>query len=330
MVYKSEDIKKLNSLVLLKKLYQVKDATMAELVKTTQFSQSSVRSILKDLETKKILVLKNIDQSSGGRCPARYTFSKEYFQILSVFIDEGTVEIMLKDIFNQEIFSKHLVCKLNAELENIIIQIINECQVNCISIASSGVIQDDCFYTDQGDYMTKHEIAVNLKKQTKIPIIIENDVKSMMMGIQANQEYDQLAYLYMSETGVGSAYYLQGKILKGNQSFSGELGLLPHGKQTINEVIASKPGEDELEDIYAKLLVTIAVTIDPQRIILAGKNIDHISIENIINKMHKCLSLKYQINIDISTQPLIDGLNGLHYLGILKLFDLYTDYQRGK
>ena len=49
----------------------------------------------KSLENKGILTLQNVDQSSGGRCPGRYTFSKEHFQILSVFVDEGTVDLML-------------------------------------------------------------------------------------------------------------------------------------------------------------------------------------------------------------------------------------------
>ena len=66
MTYKSEDIKKMNSIELLKNLYQLNNATMAELVAQTSFSQSSVRSILKSLENKGILTLQNVDQSSGG------------------------------------------------------------------------------------------------------------------------------------------------------------------------------------------------------------------------------------------------------------------------
>ena len=109
----------MNSIELLKNLYQLNNATMAELVAQTSFSQSSVRSILKSLENKGILTLQNVDQSSGGRCPGRYTFSKEHFQILSVFVDEGTVDLKLKDILDNTIFHKHIVCSLNEELENI-------------------------------------------------------------------------------------------------------------------------------------------------------------------------------------------------------------------
>ena len=71
--------------------------------------------------------------------------------------------------------------------------------------------------------MEKHEIAVNLKAQLDVPVVVENDVKSMMMGVQADNQYESLAYVYMSQTGVGSAYYLNQQILKGNQAFSGEL-----------------------------------------------------------------------------------------------------------
>lgn len=330
MTYKSEDIKKMNSIELLKKLYQLNNATMAELVAQTSFSQSSVRSILKSLENKGILTLQNVDQSSGGRCPGRYTFSKEHFQILSVFVDEGTVDLKLKDILDNTIFHKHIVCSLNEELENIIITITEKYVVNCISIASSGVIQDECFYTDHGEYMTKHEIALNLKKRTTIPIIIENDVNSMMMSIKAKQSCNNLAYIYMSETGIGSAYYVEGNIIKGHQSFSGELGLLPYQNQTINEVIASKPAKDVLEDMFVLILVAVAVTIDPEKIIIAMKKDNNLSLTKIKEGVSKSLSKRYLINLEKSTNPLEDGLDGLHYLGILKLFDLYTDYNREK
>lgn len=65
MTYKSEDIKKMNSMSLLKELNILKNATMSELVNITHFSQSSVRSILS---------LQKIDQSSGGRCSSIYIF----------------------------------------------------------------------------------------------------------------------------------------------------------------------------------------------------------------------------------------------------------------
>ncbi len=69
MTYKSEDVKKMNGVILLKELYRLSDATMGELMQKTHFSQSLVRSLLKDLESKERLMVKNIDRSSGGRYP---------------------------------------------------------------------------------------------------------------------------------------------------------------------------------------------------------------------------------------------------------------------
>ena len=327
MIYKSEDIKKMNSLLLLNQLYEIQSATMSELVKVTHLSQSSVRSILKSLESKGILTLDHMEQSNGGRCPGRYTFSVEHFQILSVFIDEGYVDIIQKDILQKESMKEHIKCELNEELEKHILDIVSKTSINCISIASSGVVQDDCFYTDHGEYMMKHAIACNLKQHLSIPIIIENDVKSMMMGIRCHQTCNSLAYLYMSDTGVGSAYYLHSDILKGHQSFSGELGMLPYLDHTINEVIACHPDDKTLEDIYVQILATIALTIDPEKIIISGKNLHRLSITRIKEHLHQCLSSRYQLNIDLSNDPLHDGLEGLHYMGILKLFDQYTDYE---
>ena len=329
MAYKSEDIKKLNSIHLLNQLYPLQNATMAELVSKTNFSQSSVRSILKDLESKHILVMKTTDPSTGGRCPGRYTFVEDEFYILSIFIDEGTVEVCLKDIFEQVLLKEHWVCEMNEALKDKILHIVDHYSVSCISIASSGVIEGDYFYTDQGEYMTRHDLVAKLKEELSIPIVIENDVKAMMMGIRLSQQETSLAYIYMSQTGVGSAYYTNDHILRGHQSFSGELGLIPYQGKSINEWIACQPSLEVLEDIYAFLLIHIAVTIDPQKVIMSGKTLPSLSIERIQEKARQYLSKRYQLNISISLHPLEDGLNGLHYLGILKLFDLYTDYAGG-
>lgn len=325
MSYVSEDIKKMNSEHLLKVLYSLKNATMAELVKESQLSQSSVRSILKELVEKEVLCLQAIDKSSGGRCPGRYTFSSRYLKILSVFIDEGTVDILVKDILEVIYFKEHLVIEMDARLEAKIITVAHEYEVNCVCIASSGVVQEDYFYTDQGEYMQSHEIAVHLKQVLTVPIVIENDVKAMLMGKQPSKD---LAYLYMSHSGVGSAFYLQGQIFKGQQSFAGELGLLPYQGKTVNEVIVSQPSDTVLEDIYVYLLSVIALTIDPPEIIISKKATLALDTQKLLTKMKQRLSQRYQLEITQSTTPIQDGLAGMHYLGILKLFDVYTDYER--
>ena len=166
--------------------------------------------------------------------------------------------------------------------------------------------------------MEKHEIAVNLKAQLDVPVVVENDVKSMMMGVQADNQYESLAYVYMSQTGVGSAYYLNQQILKGNQAFSGELGLLPY----------QQPFMAVLEDICVQLFMTIALTIDPKQIIVAGPRLSSLSLSHIKEKIQTYLSLRYQLDIDISQDLISDGLNGLHYMGILRLFDIYTNYEK--
>ena len=82
--------------------------------------------------------------------------------------------------------------------------------------------------------------------------------------------------------------------------------------------------------MFVLILVAVAVTIDPEKIIIAMKKDNNLSLTKIKEGVSKSLSKRYLINLEKSTNPLEDGLDGLHYLGILKLFDLYTDYNREK
>lgn len=328
MAYTSEDIKKMNCITLLQKLYQLKTATMAELMQATMFSQSATRSSLKALEEKQVVSLSAMDTSSGGRCPGRYAFVKERFLILSVFIDEGTVILSLKDIDGHCTLQETISCDFDEHLEEYLYALAQQYPIRAMVIGSSGVIAGDCFYTDQGEMMEQHDLAHRIKQQFPFPILIENDVKAMMMGIQAKKQVASLAYLYMSNTGVGSAYTIHSRIHRGMQGFSGELGLLPYHGKTINEVIATQPPLAVLEELYIQVIVTIATTIDPAWIILSGKPLPNLALSTIKKGVTTCLSNRYQLQIEVSRNPLQDALDGLHYLGIQALFEEYTKEER--
>ena len=83
-----------------------------------------------------------------------------------------------------------------------------------------------------------------------------------------------------------------------------------------------------LEDICVQLFMTIALTIDPKQIIVAGPRLSSLSLSHIKEKIQTYLSLRYQLDIDISQDLISDGLNGLHYMGMLRLFDIYTNYEK--
>ena len=68
-----------------------------------------------------------------------------------------------------------------------------------------------------------------LEKRLNMPVYVENDCKSALMGeenllIKENFRVDNMAYLQLGWGGVGSAAIVDGKLLRGSRNAAGEVG----------------------------------------------------------------------------------------------------------
>lgn len=326
MALTSTDIKRLNSLEVVKAMYCFHHATMAELAKETGFSNSAIRTTLKTLEDTGIIEAATVDLSTGGRCPRRYAFSKQKFITLGLFIDEETVDITIRDITGHDYYQNHLYLRETQELEDFIVSLTARYQVKCVSVAAAGVVEGLCFYRDEYGKMVEYAISEHLKSRLDIPVVIENDVRTMMMGYQSNKQLNNFAYLYLNKHGVGSSYCLDANIWRGTNHFSGEIGLIPYHDQKINDIMKQHPDTQQMKQLLIHMIVVISTLIDPQTIVITGKNIPWHLEDEIEESCISYLSKKYPLHTEFRNFPLQDAIDGLHYLAVLKLFEEYTKF----
>lgn len=324
MAITSEDIKRLNAMELLKDMYHDHHGTIAEIASASGFSNSAVRTTLEWLKEKGVLKVQKLDLSTGGRCPRRYAFCQSRFRTLGLFIDDETVDITIRSIAGDDLYQNHVYIKENKELEDFVVMLVDRYAVNCVSVAGAGIIEGLSFYRDVQGVMVEYRITAHLKQRLSIPVVIENDVKAMMMGYQSKQQVELLAYLYISHTGVGSSYYLDSDIWRGSHHFSGEIGLMPYEGHKINEVIQQHPEEALMEKLIQHMIVTISTLIDPQKIVITGKRVPWHCEERIHDVCISYLSEKYPLHLEFRNFPLQDAIDGLHYIAVLKLFEEYT------
>lgn len=299
-------------------------ATMMELVRESELSASVIKQILEDMEAQGYIEKTMMNTATKGRNAFVYSLSKKQFMVLGVFVDEQTVDISIRDALNHTHYENHLYLKETKELEDFIVQLTKQFHVTCISMAAAGIVEDLYFYRDVNGKLIAYGICEHLSERLSIPIIIQNDVKTMMMGYVAKSKFKNLAYVYFSRTGVGSSYCIDGKILQGIHHFSGELGLIPFHGRKINDLIKEGPRDALIKDILIQIITTISTTIDPDQIVISGKNIPFHLEKEIKEACMEYLSERYPLCITFRNVPLQDVMDGVHYLGIQRLFEEYT------
>lgn len=299
-------------------------ATIVELVRESGLSAPVVKSILEELETKGYIEKQLMNSSSKGRNANVYSLHNKSFMILGLFIDEQTVDIAIQDALSHTHYENHLYLKETKELEDFIVKLVERFQVRCVSVAAAGIVDGLYFYRDQNGSLIRFGICEHLHQRLSIPIIIQNDVKTMMIGYVSNSTIENLAYVYFSTTGVGSSYWFNKKMIQGVHHYSGELGMIPfHGKK-INEILQMGVDDFIMKAIITQIITIVSVTIDPEWIVIAGKNIPFHLEKEIIAGSSVYLGDRYPLHLEFRNVPLHDVMEGVHYLGMQRLFEEYV------
>jgi hypothetical protein len=322
--YISEDVKQLNTVLVLKAVYQMQTATMNDIIEITGLSQSTVRSILIELEAVNKIVNIGKDASSGGRCPNRYTFHPHAYCLISVYLHRTTAEIKVFHVFYESVMYKQIFTFESVDqLTERLCFFQREYMASCISFGVEGIIEGHDYYTDHYGSFSKITIISEIKEQMDIPVYIENDVNLMMLGYKSNHNNDMknIEYLYLTEIGLGSAFLVNDNILYGKSHYAGEIGLIPYGEKSINKWLQSFMSDDEYVDIVSHLLTIVSSFLDPDRIVLSGEIIRKALHNRVVKKSENYLNSSYQMFVEYHEDNEEDIWRGLQYKTIMELFE---------
>lgn len=328
MVYTSDDVKKLNTSLLLKSMFKLKNATMKEIIDDTLLSQSTVRNILIELEENNSIIKVGSDESSGGRCPNRYSFNKENYNLMMIYIHMNSVDIMITDIFYEVKYERNTKFIREEELIYIIEKLIQDHKVKCLSVAVQGIVRGYTYTTDETGEFTEEDIVKKIESHVSIPVILENDVKAMMIGYESSKEnnLDNVAYLFLSHIGMGSAFMINSKVIKGKNNYAGEIGLIPFKGKSINSWLKRELTKEEYVELLSQILITVSSFSDPELIVITGDRSYEIYHKEIMKQCNEYLNKKYHLNVEYRHENFNDAFKGLHHLGVMYLLEEGVKY----
>ncbi|GAB3929855.1 ROK family transcriptional regulator [Mucilaginibacter myungsuensis] len=286
-------------------IFELGQATNAQICDRLNLSLPSVNKILKQLQTAKLIQPGEQQGSSGGRRPSTVKLCPGLFYIVAVDIEVFGTRVAVYD--------NNLMLQCQAEIPftltksrdglprladqiNAFISINNYQRRQLIGISFSivGLIDEkngeSCFYLrDEADGVPIRDYLQDL---FSLPVTIHNDVNAaaqaeLMFG-EAKGKTDAL--VLSMDIGVGLGIILDGAVRKGAKGFSGEIGHIPMaqegelcycGKQGCLETVASG------SSLIKNAKQAIAAGQNTMLSQLCGHNPDHLQIAMVIEAANK-------------------------------------------
>lgn len=311
-ILRSNDVKRINKIVIRKALLELRSATRKELMEATGISSSSIGSLIMEMVRDHDILEESVDSSSGGRCPMRYVLNYRKHRVMCILMDREEAELHVLDCLYQDVYQETIPLADASTLQEKIIEYSERYKVKSIHVSTPGIIQGEHVIQDSPQGLIDLDFFANLKEALQLPLVIENDVNCMVQGYVADRkEKDEtISYLYLSkEGGVGSASVNEGTLLRGNDHLAGEIGLLEYQGISVNNLLREHPSQKKILEILTQLITVLVCAINPSLIVLSG--MDTIDLEQLIVDVEQIVSDRFTL------QFVIDEENSYHILRAL-------------
>ena len=172
----------------------------------------------------------------------------------------------------------------------------------------------------------KNDIGDFLENKFGIPVILENDLNSTVLGFNINfaeenenKDLGNLSSVYIefAEDCTGAGIIANGEIIRGRDNFAGEFGFIPvNGMKTADDVINNDCGDEEYTEALVKLVLIINYTINPDIIIMRGKRFREHLFDLVIKKCKECMPKESFPEIIFKKDSSKDYFRGISSLGM--------------
>ena len=259
--------------------------TRSNIASLTNISLTTVGNILTELIRNEDIFTGGYEESSGGRKAERYYFNKEKYHSLSFCIDNKSIKYIISNILNEE--TEHGELEVNDRAVREVITEFTEYtlkqkDIKAIALGVPGIVKDSSYLIKgpDGEWI-KNDIGEFLRNKFGIPVILENDLNSTVLGFSINfagknkdKELKNLSSVYIdfSDDCTGAGIITNGEIVRGKYNFAGEFGFIPmNGGKTLDDIINDECGNEEYVETLVKLILIINYTINPGIIIMRGE-----------------------------------------------------------
>lgn len=312
-------------------LLELGSATKVELSEKLGISFPTISKFLTQMEKDGELLLVGLDDSSGGRRAKRYTYNPEHMLGLAIFLEKSETNYIifncLGEVKEQERTESVLVSDDLGLLTKCIEGVLEKYpKISSIAIGVPGSVNHGrIFYIPGYEQFHHFDLKGYLEGLFSIPVVVENDMNAAVLGYHNNHRKNDnpsLVYLYSGQNGPGAGMIINGNVVRGSTSFSGEISFVPqYDHSNFHQAFLKNSGkkgtmikEDREIDAISRLVATFVSIINPHTIIFSKDEVDLSIIERIVSTSSTYVPSEHLPELTMSDWKQ-DYLNGLLSLG---------------
>ena len=292
---KPQVMKKVNSALIKRVLKNKGSVTKAQISNSTGISITTVRTLLEELLINNEIVSLGLDDSSGGRRAEMYALNLNNDILLSFYIENKLINYVLANTL-AEIIKKDTVNfdekTYKKSLDKFIKEITEDNNIKVIGIGVPGVVDKGNYFSGNAlDNWEKFDMGNHIEKKFNIPVVLENDLNAIALGFSLNYKKKMkevnirslnLIYIHFDKAGVGAGIIANGNLIRGENNFAGELGLMPIGNEGyLVNILNNNPDDEKYTNIVGKVIAILNCIINPEFIVVGGDTLRRHLIEQI-------------------------------------------------
>lgn len=302
-------VRRKNRILIKKCLIDGKAATKHDLAMETGLSIATCNTLLNEMaQSGEILELECI-KSGGGRPSKEYCLNMDYRHVLWIcLISAKSRKEMIYGVGN---LAGDILWKKNKRMDRIgleeILDVIEQVfyedeRIGVISVGIPGVFAQGRIEICDLPELAGVRLEEVLEKRFQLAVIIENDMNAAAYGYYRSKhikddEAESLAVISCYEDMYpGCGLIVDGKIIRGNTNFAGELSYLPFGdnRDVLNDRLKR---EKEQIRIVGHMAASLSAVVNPSSIFLMEGVIRSEWVDQIIQECHRYIPREHMPQI---------------------------------
>ncbi|MGG4142252.1 ROK family protein [Paenibacillus algorifonticola] len=277
-------------------LYYEQESTKVEIAQITGLTFPTVSKAIEEMKADGEVLLSGLRESSGGRRPQIYMLNAAHMSGLAVYLEKDYTIYTLLNYVGEVIVQDRLPGVLDEGPEALDHQMKVYLEryplIRALTFGvPASVTNGQVFHIPSYEKFNGFDLKAAYESRYPLQVQIENDMNATVLGyhdqLDSNKKVS-LVYLYFGMNGPGAGIMVNGRLVRGNTFFAGEVFYLPLGQQNFGEVIQEltddsneQRNDAKLIDSMSRLVAIFTATLNPDIFIFCSINLSEQELEEI-------------------------------------------------